>query len=257
MSTTAKPLVDGADRRVAGLVYAPAVGSLSATAALAGDPALFGPLAWWWPAAFGAVCGLLLAKIPLDRQAPAAAVAVLAMWSGDGAWVAWGWANGWRAGGYWLAGAAGLVVASCAGYVFATPADFGAPMHPAGPAAPGPAGFVEPPDEWGDLIERASKGTVTGVTTDRVEHWPGGTGYTAYLQCGPDGSTWEDVKKCEPRLGGLLNLPRGGGVTVLTHDEGGARAVRVDVLETDAMATPVPYPFDLADLTGHSDDEEW
>ncbi len=59
-----KPLVDGADRRVAGLVYAPAVGFLSATAALCGDPALFGPLAWWWPALLGAGIGAIHGAAP-------------------------------------------------------------------------------------------------------------------------------------------------------------------------------------------------
>ncbi len=257
MTATPKPQVDGADRRVSGLVYAPAVGSLSATAALAGDPALFGPLAWWWPALFGAVCGLLLAKIPLDRQAPAAAVVVLAMWSGDGAWVAYGWANGWRSGGYWLAGAAGLITAACAAFVFATPADFGAPMYPPAAAGPvGPDGVPLPPpgtDQWCDLIGRVSKGALVGVRTDRVEDWPDAAGYTARLTCPADGSTWETVKKWEPQLAALLDLPRGGGVTVLPDLDRGARAVQVDVMETDALATPVPYPTGTAD----DDDEEW
>ena len=247
-----KPLVDGADRRVAGLVYAPAVGFLSATAALCGDPALFGPLAWWWPALLGAGIGLLLAKIPHDRQAPAAAAVVLAMWSGDGAWVAYGWANGWRSGGYWLAGAAGLITAACAAFVFATPANFGAPMYPArGAVAVGPDGFIAP-DEWGDRIARVSKGALVGVRTDRVEGWPDAAGYTARLTCPADGTTWETVKKWEPQLAALLDLPRGGGVTVLPDLDRGARAVQVDVMETDALATPVPYPTGTAD-----DDEEW
>ena len=74
----------------------------------------------------------------------------------------------------------------------------------------------------------------------------------AYLTCPADGTTWETVKKWEPQLAALLDLPRGGGVTVLPDLDRGARAVQVDVMETDALATPVPYPTGTAD-----DDEEW
>ncbi len=253
MTTSTKPLVDGADRRVAGLAYAPGVALLSTVAVLLGDRALFGPLPWWAAAGLGLVCGGLLSLIPIDRKAPKAAVVVAAMWSADGGWVGWGWAHEpvWNQGRFWLVGAALLTVICCAAFTFATPTNLG--PYPAVAAAGPLAAPLVPGDPWGDLIATASKGAVTGVTTDRIEDWPGGTGYTAYLQCGPDGSTWEDVKKCEPRLGGLLNLPRGGGVTVLADDDRGARAVRIDVLETDAMATPVPYP---TGPTSH-DDEEW
>jgi len=263
---TPKPLVDPADRRVAGLAYAPAVASLSATAALFGDPRLFGPLPWWAAALVGAVCGGLLSLVPLTRQAPAAAVVVAAMWAADGGWVGWGWANGWQHGRYWLIGGAGVAVTSCAAYVFATPTDLGLPMYPAAAVPVGPDGAPVVEDEWGDLFTTVSKGAVVGVRTIRTDHWDTGTGYTARLMCPRDGTDWEALKKYESKLAGLLDLPKGGAVTVLPDDDAGARGVRVDVLETDAMALSVPYPTGTYDGPGidpaddydtDHDGEEW
>jgi hypothetical protein len=235
-------LVDGADRRVAGL-YAVSVAGVAAAAVVCSDPRLLGRVPPWWWLVGGAVCGALNAVLPLRRKTPGAkatAAVYVWLWLAPSGWVAWGYAHDpfHHAGPYWLTGAALTVASTLAATVWAMPADFGLPMHAPGPpaAAPGPGAA----DPWGDLIARVTKTKIVGAVCDSVDDWDTGNGYTAYLTLPPDGTTWTTLQPYEAALAAALKLPQGGGVTVGPHGAHGQ--ARIDVLEQDAMAASITYP---------------
>ncbi len=234
-------VVDGADRRVAALnAFTAATGA--GVAAVMSDPRMLGPQPWGWPAAAGAVLGGLAVVIPLRRGARAAAAVLGVCWAAPCGWVAYGWGTGtlWD-GQYWLALAAGAAALGMAASVWATPTDFGAPMHAVGPAVAGVA-VTAPPCEWAELIARVTKGKIVGVTGIEREDWATGTGYTVFGQMPADGSTWETLQPYEPGLAAALRLSKGGGVTVGPDLDGDAASFRVDVLEQDALAGSMTYP---------------
>src|SRR6266566_7419864 len=178
--------VDPVDRRVAAL-YAVAASVAAATAALLGDPRLFGP--WWfgWPVATAAVCGFASTVTPLRRQAPAAAVVRAVCWLAAGGWVGWGYQFGITDLRYWQAWAFAALALGVLAAVFATPTDYGEPMRPAAAAIPAPQR-----PEWADRIARVAK--VEGCHDITIERWPGGYGYDVTGLCPDDGTTWMDLQ---------------------------------------------------------------
>jgi len=254
---TGRLVVDGPDR-VGAVAYTFIVFAVSIAVSGFGQPAMFGPVPWGWAVAVYGTLGVILAwgfpvrvyatgggatdwTFPLPVRAWTAAAMVVAFWVAAGAWVGYGWVHGWGSGRYWMSWLGGFAATATAAATWAPPTNLGLPMQPYA-ADLAAAGLVPAADPWAQIVAAATKGRVAGVTTRRVDRWESGCGYSAYLTLPGDGSTDETLQPYQAAIAAVLDVPRGGGVTVFPDPDGGARAIRVDVLETDAMASAIDYP---------------
>jgi hypothetical protein len=249
--------VDGPDRLTAA-GYAAVVGLLFAPAAvLVTHPRLAGPQPWWQVMATAAVCAALNAVLPLRRDQAGAREKVTAgvyaaFWLAPAAWIAWAQCHDvWHhAGRFWLTGACMTAAAVVAAYVFAMPTNLGLDMgtNPAAPAQPAAAGAVAGAEaEWQARLADPRIGKAPGVTVDTVDDWPTRTGYDVTGEC-PDGITWDDLKKREPKITGSLKLGPGCSAEVWPGAHSGA--YRISVTTVDSLAQPRTYA-DTGELSGN------
>jgi len=187
-----------------------------------------------WPASAALVCSGGAVVLPLQRGRPWAAVFRVACWCAAGGWVAWGYEYaGITRPGYWQALLFGTLALGTLALTAAVPAG-GTGGEPAAPEAPPPV-----LSEWAGKIDQATRGAVRGARNIVVTGWDTGAGYRVVGDC-PDGVTWQVLQRFEAELAGLLNLPRGCGVSVGPGERRGG--FTVDVSTVDAMAKARDYP---------------
>lgn len=217
--------VDWYDRRRSA-IWTGVCGLIAAAAAVVGDHRIV-VLSPVWPVLGGVACAAVSVVVGIRNEALPAGIFRAVAWLAASGWVGWCYHYGPWFANTLLALIVGTVVLAVVSLALPMPDGPNLPVGPDQMSVQAPA-----PDAVAWEQRLAKVADVSGCTVTAVEQWPTAAGYDVH----GDGADWVKVKAQERALATSLRLPPGCGVEVGPGPHSAAFVVRVNTVDTLAVA---------------------